>query len=136
VTIRVAYRWPNGDEYEGGFKDGMFHGVGIYRSKAHGFVEYRMSEMALIVDRLQWSVDGKKAYQATWDDPRLLAEMRRSGWRTNDKLLIALHFKWTEISLGKAKELAEKVYKLPVPKHVSSDFGKAVAWQNIPRRIS
>ena len=137
---KCVYRWPNGDEYEGGFKDGMFHGVGIYCNKADGFVEYRKSEMALIVDRLQWSDDGKKAYQASWVDPRIL-EMRRSGRHAatgNGKQfqnpVISSDESWTKISLDKAKELAKKVYQLSVPEHVSSTseekalgFGKAVA---------
>jgi hypothetical protein len=119
---KCFYRWPNGDEYMGGFKDGVFHGVGIIRSKARGFVEYRTSEMALIVDRLQWSADGKKANQITLSQKGMLAlaEMRLNGRKALSTInnIDELHKTWTEISLDEAKRLAKKVYKLPVPEHV------------------
>ena len=122
---KCFYRWPNGDEYKGGFKDGVqncdgvHNGVSIFRSKAHGFVEYRTSEMFLIVDRLQWSADGKKAYQTTLSQKGMLelAEMRLNRRRADGKD-DELHKTWTEISLDEAKRLAKKVYKLPVPEHV------------------
>lgn len=78
---KCVYRWPNGDEYEGGFEDGVPHGVGILRSKADGFVEYRISIMGVLLNRVRWSADGKKAYLATMsgDGKIALSEMRRSG---------------------------------------------------------
>ena len=118
---KCVFRWPNGHEYEGGVKDGMYHGVGIIRSRTGGFVECCTSEMGLMLDCVQWSANGKKAYQATLDHEGMLvlAEMRRSGRRADWQFIrfqnSQLHDKFTEISLGKAKKLTKKVYKLPVP---------------------
>jgi hypothetical protein len=118
---KCFFRWPNGSEYEGGIKDGRYHGVGIIRSRTGCFVECCTSEMGLIVDCVQWSADGKKAYRATLDHEGTLVldEMRcgrRADWQFIRFQNSQLHDKFTEISLGEAKKLAKKVYKLPVPR--------------------
>lgn len=119
---KCFFRWSDEDEYEGGFEDGVPHGVGILRSKADGFVDYRISIMGVLLNRVRWSADGKKVYLATMsgDGKLALSEMRRSGRRADDKRADELSqmLTETEISLDKAKELAKKLYKLPVPEHV------------------
>jgi hypothetical protein len=131
---KCIYHWSNGNEsYTGGFKDGVLHGVGIFHFKADGCVAYVTSEMGLIVDSVNWSAHGKKTYGATLDHEGMLvlAEIRHSGRRADEQVIQNM---FTEISLYKAKKLAKKVYKLPVPEHISltseekaMDFGKAVA---------
>ena len=119
---KCFFRDSDEDEYEGGFEDGVPHGVGILRSKADGFVDYRISIMGVLLNRVRWSADGKKVYLATMsgDGKLALSEMRRSGRRADDKRADELSqmLTETEISLDKAKELAKKLYKLPVPEHV------------------
>ena len=132
---KCFFRDSDEDEYEGGFEDGVPHGVGILRSKADGFVEYRISIMGVLLNRVRWSADGKKAYLATMsgDGKLALSEMRRSGRRADRKRADELSqmLTETEISLDKAKELAKKLYKLPVPEHVKGkdelNLGKTAA---------
>ena len=56
-----VYHWFDGDEYEGGWKDGERHGVGIFRS-ADGTVEYSIYDMgSTIGEGVVWSADRKAA---------------------------------------------------------------------------
>ena len=57
------YHWFDGDEYEGGWKDGERQGVGVFRS-ADGTVEYSIYEMgATKGGGLVWSADRKTAHK-------------------------------------------------------------------------
>ncbi len=85
-----VYHWLDGDEYEGGWKDGERHGVGIFRS-ADGTVEYSTYEMGVTKgEGVTWSVDRKTAHKT-------------KGKEKN------------EISLGLAEKLTKELFDLPVP---------------------
>jgi hypothetical protein len=92
-----VYHWLDGDEYEGGWKDGERHGVGIFRS-ADGTVEYSTYEMGVTKgDGLYWSSDRKIICKT-----------------------LGLE-KGAEISVSMAEKLAKDMFGLPAPARASLD---------------
>jgi len=85
------YRWFDGDEYEGPWKDGERVGLGIFRH-ADGTVEYSMYEKGSHVgDGVSWSADRKTAHKMVDGEKK------------------------TKISLGMAEKLAKEKFDLAVP---------------------
>jgi hypothetical protein len=85
------YHWSDDDEYEGGWKDGERHGVGVFRS-ADGTVEYSRFDMGTVKgEGVGWTADRKTAHK--YVDAK----------------------KKDEISLRMAKKLATDLFDLPEP---------------------
>ena len=98
-----SYRWSDGDEYEGGWKDGERQGVGVFRS-ADGTVEYSIYEMgATKGGGLVWSADRKTAHKTV------------DGEKT------------TEMLVEEAVEFAKEIFDLPVPEPYTKVSAKAAA---------
>lgn len=85
------YRWADGDEYEGPWRDGERHGTGIFR-RADGAVDYSEYDRGSQVrDGVSWSADRGKAFKTVWGKVK------------------------NEISLGMAEKVARDKFDLPVP---------------------
>jgi hypothetical protein len=88
---RGVYHWNDGDEYDGGWKDGERNGVGIFRA-SDGTVEYSMYEMGNVKgEGVGWSADRKTAH-------KFLDGKKKD-----------------EISLRMARKLATDLFGLPEP---------------------
>ena len=85
-----TYHWYDEDEYEGAWKDGKRHGIGIFRT-VNGCVDYHMYEL-----------DVHKGAGIWWSADRKTAKKMVNGTKKN------------EISPGMAAKMAEK-FNLPVP---------------------
>jgi len=85
------YRWSDGDEYEGSWKDGERHGIGIFRV-ADGRVSYVLYEKGSCEGvGVAWSADRKTAHKVLNGEEK------------------------DEVSLSVAAKLARDKFDLPVP---------------------
>eukprot|EP00970_Alexandrium_tamarense_P019159 scaffold13659_cov193-Alexandrium_tamarense.AAC.2 len=85
------YKWFDGDEYEGQWKDGERHGLGIFRL-ADGGAEYSMYEKGVATgEGVAWNPDRSSAHRLIDGEKKM------------------------EISLGVAEKFAKDKFDLPVP---------------------
>jgi len=93
---RGVYRWADGDEYVGPFRNGERHGAGIFRSP-DGAVAYSMYDAgAAKGEGVAWSADRKAAHKTV------------DGKKT------------TEISIEEATDFSNDKFNLPVPEPSST----------------
>jgi len=85
------YHWLDGDEYEGSWKEGERHGIGIFRS-ANGTVKYSMYDKGLEVGE-----------GVTWTPDRKSAHLTMNGVKKD------------EILPEEAESYAKEMFDLPVP---------------------
>jgi len=59
-----VYRWADGDEYRGSWKEGERNGSGTFANAADGTVEYSMYDLGSAVgDGVSFTTDGKSAFK-------------------------------------------------------------------------
>ena len=128
---RGVYRWADGDEYEGGWRGGERHGVGIFRSP-DGSVAYSMYDAgAAKGEGVTWSADRKSAHKTADGKKTTDMTIEEATEFSKEKFYLPVPEpsstaasadgkKTTDISIEEAAGLSEEKFNLPVPEPSST----------------